>query len=77
MTAGVRKLGLTLHVVASVSWLGAVLGLGMGGWVPARGPEGMWAGLTAGLMVAAILLSLRFRRSAARVPLSPRRAEAE
>ena len=26
MTAGVRKLGLTLHVVASVSWLGAVLG---------------------------------------------------
>ena len=26
MTAGVRKLGLTLHVVASMSWLGAVLG---------------------------------------------------
>ena len=26
MTAGLRKLGLVLHVTASVSWLGAVVG---------------------------------------------------
>jgi multidrug resistance protein, MATE family len=48
--------------------LGAVLGLGLTGGVPA-GPEGMWIGLTAGLTVAAVLLGLRFLHSAARVPI--------
>jgi MATE family multidrug resistance protein len=78
---GLKDTRVPLLLAAFAYWgigmpLGAVLGLGLGGWVPARGPEGMWAGLTAGLMVAAVLLGLRFRRSAARVPLSPRRAEA-
>ena len=43
--------------------LGAVLGLGLGGFFPAMGPKGMWIGLIAGLSVAAVLLGLRFRRS--------------
>lgn len=43
--------------------LGAGLGLGLGGFVPAMGPKGMWIGLIAGLSVAAVLLSARFLRS--------------
>jgi len=43
--------------------LGAGLGLGLGGFVPALGPRGMWLGLIAGLLVAAVLLGLRFSRS--------------
>lgn len=43
--------------------LGAGLGLGLGGFVPALGPRGMWLGLIAGLSVAAVLLGLRFSRS--------------
>ena len=43
--------------------LGAVLGLGWGGFSPALGPKGMWIGLIAGLSVAAVLLGLRFLRS--------------
>ena len=38
--------------------LGAGLGLGLG-W----GPRGMWIGLIAGLLVAAVLLCRRFLRS--------------
>jgi MATE family multidrug resistance protein len=49
--------------------LGAVLGLGMGGFVPAMGPKGMWIGLIAGLTVAAILLSTRFVRLSRRIPI--------
>ena len=45
--------------------LGAVLGLGLGGIVPAMGPRGMWIGLIAGLSVAALLMGLRFHRSSA------------
>lgn len=51
--------------------LGAVLGLGLGEWVPAYGPRGMWVGLTAGLAVAAVLLGLRFLRLSRRVSLVP------
>ena len=47
--------------------LGAVLGLGLGGLVPAMGPRGMWIGLIAGLTVAAILLGWRFQRSSGRL----------
>ena len=41
----------------------AVLGLGVGGLTTGWGPRGMWLGLIAGLLVAAVLLSLRFVRS--------------
>ena len=43
--------------------LGATLGLGLGGVVPAMGPRGMWIGLIAGLSIAAVLLGWRFMRS--------------
>ena len=43
--------------------LGAGLALGLGGFTPALGPQGMWIGLIAGLSVAAVLLGLRFQRS--------------
>ncbi|MFZ2753508.1 MAG: MATE family efflux transporter [Lysobacteraceae bacterium] len=49
--------------------LGAVLGLGLGEWVPAQGPKGMWIGLIAGLTVAAVLLVLRFLRISRRIPI--------
>ncbi len=45
--------------------LGAVLGLGLGGFTTAWGPPGMWIGLIAGLTVAAVLLGGRFLRSSA------------
>ncbi|WP_052101558.1 MATE family efflux transporter [Novilysobacter arseniciresistens] len=45
--------------------LGAVLGLGVGGFTTGWGPRGMWLGLIAGLLVAAVLLGLRLRRSSA------------
>lgn len=44
--------------------LGAWLGLGLG-W----GPRGMWIGLIAGLVVAALLMCGRFLRSSRRVPI--------
>ncbi|WP_256646086.1 MATE family efflux transporter [Thermomonas paludicola] len=44
--------------------VGAGLGLALG-W----GPRGMWLGLTAGLLVAALLLGWRFLRSSARLPM--------
>ena len=50
--------------------VGAGLGLGLGGFVPAMGPRGMWIGLTAGLSVAAFLLARRFLRSSRRAPIS-------
>ena len=59
-------------VLAAVSYwgigmpLGAVLGLGVGGWVAPQGPTGMWVGLIAGLAVAAVLLGLRFRHVSTR-----------
>jgi MATE family multidrug resistance protein len=43
--------------------LGATLGLGMG-----MGPRGMWIGLIAGLVVAALLMAGRFMRTTARLP---------
>jgi multidrug resistance protein, MATE family len=49
--------------------LGVVLGLGLDGLIPAQGPLGMWAGLIAGLTVAAVLLSLRFLRISLGVPI--------
>lgn len=49
--------------------LGAVLGLGLAGRVPAQGPVGMWIGLIAGLVVAAVLLGLRFLRISRRIAI--------
>ena len=49
--------------------LGAILGLGLGGLVPAMGPQGMWIGLIVGLTAAALLLGTRFLRSSRRVPM--------
>jgi MATE family multidrug resistance protein len=49
--------------------VGAGLGLGLGGFVTAWGPQGMWLGLTAGLSVAAFLLCRRFLRSSRHVPI--------
>lgn len=45
--------------------IGAGLGLGLG-W----GPRGMWIGLIAGLVVAAVLLAARFLRSSRRIGLA-------
>jgi MATE family multidrug resistance protein len=47
--------------------LGAALGLGIPGVIPAGGPRGMWIGLIAGLAVAALLLCSRFISSSRRV----------
>ncbi|MFZ5636261.1 MAG: MATE family efflux transporter [Pseudomonadota bacterium] len=49
--------------------LGAALGLGIEGWLPASGPRGMWIGLIAGLTMAATLLGLRFLRESRRIPI--------
>jgi len=50
--------------------LGTVLGFGLGGWVQPMGPRGMWIGLIAGLLVAAVLLGLRYRHSASPAQLA-------
>ena len=50
--------------------VGATLGFGLGGFTPALGPRGLWAGLIAGLLVAAVLLCARFLRSSRRIPMS-------
>jgi MATE family multidrug resistance protein len=44
--------------------VGAGLGLALG-----YGPQGMWTGLIAGLLVAATLMAGRFLRSSRRVPM--------
>ena len=45
--------------------------LGLGGLVDPMGPRGMWMGLIAGLLVAAVLLCTRFLRSSRQVPTMP------
>ncbi len=70
---GLKDTRVPLLLAALAYWgvgmpLGAVLGLGLGGWVPAQGPRGMWIGLTAGLVVAAVLLGLRFWYCVHRMP---------
>ncbi|WP_462115877.1 MATE family efflux transporter [Lysobacter xanthus] len=64
---GLRDTRMPMLLAAFAYWgvgmpLGATLGLGLGG-VPAWGPKGMWAGLIAGLTVAAVLLGGRFLRA--------------
>ena len=71
---GLKDTRMPMLIAAFAYWgigmpLGAVLGLGLGEWVPAQGPKGMWIGLTAGLTVAAVLLGLRFLRISRRVAI--------
>jgi len=48
--------------------VGMTLGVGLGLGLD-RGPRGMWAGLIAGLVVAALLLGMRFLRSSRKLPV--------
>ncbi|HVR81972.1 MAG TPA: MATE family efflux transporter [Luteimonas sp.] len=71
---GLKDTKVPMFLAAFAYWgigmpLGAGLGLGLGGFVPALGPRGMWIGLIAGLTVAALLLGARFLRSSRRVPI--------
>jgi MATE family multidrug resistance protein len=64
---GLRDTRIPMVLAALAYWgvgmpLGATLGLGLLGGSP-WGPRGMWAGLIAGLSVAAVLLCGRFVRS--------------
>ncbi|GAB2503808.1 MATE family efflux transporter [Lysobacter humi (ex Lee et al. 2017)] len=74
---GLRDTRMPMLLAAFAYWgvgmpLGCALGFGWGG-LPAMGPRGMWIGLIAGLVVAAVLLGGRFLRSsaAARLPSGP------
>ena len=71
---GLKDTRMPMLIAAVAYWgvgmpLGAVLGLGLTGRVPAQGPVGMWIGLIAGLVVAAVLLGLRFLRISRRVAI--------
>lgn len=71
---GLKDTRVPMLIAAFAYWgigmpLGAVLGLGLNGRLPAQGPVGMWIGLIAGLTVAALLLGLRFLRISRRVPI--------
>ena len=64
---GLKDTRVPMGLAAFAYWgvgmpLGATLGLGLLGGTP-WGPRGMWAGLIAGLTVAAVLLGGRFARS--------------
>ncbi|WP_058833497.1 MATE family efflux transporter [Luteimonas abyssi] len=64
---GLKDTRIPMFLAAFAYWgvgmsLGAGLGLGLG-W----GPTGMWTGLIAGLLVAAVLMTARFRYSLARL----------
>lgn len=65
---GLRDTRVPMLMAALAYWgvgmpLGAILGLGLGGFTTAWGPRGMWVGLIAGLLVASVLMGLRFLRS--------------
>jgi MATE family multidrug resistance protein len=67
---GIKDTRVPMLLAAFAYWgigmpVGAGLGLGLG-W----GPTGMWVGLIAGLLVAAVLMATRFWRSSARMALS-------
>ncbi len=65
---GLRDTRVPMLLAAFAYWgvgmsTGAWLGLGMG-----MGPRGMWIGLIAGLVVAAVLMAARFLRTSGRLP---------
>ena len=71
---GLKDTRMPMLIAAFAYWgigmpLGAILGLGLDGWIPALGPSGMWIGLIAGLTVAAALLGMRFLRMSRGVPI--------
>ncbi len=71
---GLKDTRVPMFLAAFAYWgigmpLGATLGLGLGGLSPALGPRGMWIGLIAGLVVAAVLLSRRFLHSSRCAPI--------
>ena len=68
---GLKDTRVPMLLAACAYWavgmpLGAVLGLGWGGFTAPMGPRGMWIGLIAGLSCAALLLGTRFLRSSRR-----------
>ena len=66
---GLKDTRVPMWLAALAYWgIGMPVGAGLGlalGW----GARGMWLGLTAGLLVAAVLLCRRFLRSSARLPM--------
>ncbi len=71
---GLKDTRVPLLLAAVAYWgvgmpLGAWLGLSGDGWGLGLGPRGMWMGLIAGLVVAALLLGGRFLRSSRRMPM--------
>ncbi|MFL6593579.1 MAG: MATE family efflux transporter [Luteimonas sp.] len=64
---GLRDTRVPMFLAAVAYWgVGMPLGAGLGLWL-GWGPRGMWLGLIAGLVVAAVLLGGRFLRSSKRV----------
>ena len=73
---GLKDTRVPMLLAACAYWavgmpLGAVLGLGWGGFTAPMGPRGMWIGLIAGLSCAALLLGTRFLRSSRRAATVP------
>jgi MATE family multidrug resistance protein len=71
---GLKDTRVPMFLAAFAYWgigmpLGAGLGLGLHGFIQPQGPRGMWIGLIAGLVVAALLLCGRFLRSSRRIAL--------
>jgi len=63
---GLKDTRMPMLLVALAYWgVGMPLGTGLAFWL-GWGPYGMWAGMIAGLTVAAVLLGLRFLRSSKR-----------
>ena len=68
---GLHDTRVPMWLTALAYWgIGMPVGAGLGLWL-GEGPRGMWLGLTAGLLVAAILLFRRFMRTSARLAKGP------
>lgn len=64
---GLQDTRVPMWLTAIAYWgIGMPVGAGLGLWL-GWGPKGMWLGLTAGLLVAAVLLNRRFLRSSHRL----------
>ncbi len=68
---GLKDTKAPMWLAAFAYWgVGMPVGAGLGLWL-GWGPRGMWLGLTAGLLVAAILLTRRLLKSSAQLVLFP------
>ena len=66
---GLKDTRVPMLLAAFAYWgIGMPVGAGLGLWL-GWGPRGMWIGLIAGLVVAAVLLARRFLRSSARIAM--------